>query len=298
MEAHAPYSLFPIVNCGPDWLTVTSERTGVSNALEDWGNSLLHKEKASAGQVTLARSLGYVGHRAAGLFVGSRPRSVMVQLSGPRCTPLAPEAIALCSNVSRLDLQVTVWTEGEQPHLGAWTYKLMVAQPSRVGHPSRLALTVGHPDGETLNVGRRVSASYGRLYDKTAEAGWGVPRLLWRYEVELKGKAAKQQALRLADKGWRPTHVCRLVHDWYTMKGVRPSFSLPSNEHASQLEFAGENRDVLAWYRDSLSKSIARSCARFGSAAVIEALGLSKLIDGGKSNGAPIGAPPTVEAHR
>lgn len=283
MEAQAPYSVFPILNCGPDWLTVTSKRRGVSNDLQDWAYAHLEKQNATDGQVSVAKRLGYVGHSTLGLFAGCNNTHVMVQLSGPRCAPLAPQAIRFSSNVSRLDLQVTVWTEGEQPHLGAWTYKAMVSAQPVCGRPRRLGLIVGHPDGETMTVGRRVSDSYGRLYDKTAEANLGAPRLLWRYEVEWKRKEARRVAMLLEEGQFRPTHACKLVHAWYTKRGVQPSFSPPDADNASQHAIAGPTRDVLAWFRSSVSVTIRRAMNDHGREVVLDALGLSNQIGGGPS---------------
>lgn len=297
MVPHPPYSIFPIVNCGVDWLTVTSNYRGAGNPLEMWGSALLEQEKATAGQVTVAKRLGYAGLSASGLFLGRRPDGVMMQLSGPRCSPLATQAINLSTSVSRIDLQVTIWTEGEQPHLARWTRDRMLELPRAVGRQSRFVLTEGFPDGETLNVGRRASAFYARLYDKTAEVGSAVPRLLWRYEVELKQSIARQLAVQIAAQQCCPKHVCTLVHAYYTKKGVRPSFTPPSNEHAFQLDIAGASRDVLTWYRESLSKSIQTSILRFGQPAVLEALGLSKLIERGNDNGTARADEATLEAH-
>lgn len=285
MVAQSPYSVFPILNCGPDWLTCTSKRRGVSNELEDWAMDQLHKAKAGDGQVSPAIRLGYSGLSTSGLFVGRRPADVCVQLTGPSCAPLATQAIKLASNVSRIDLQVTVWTEGEQPHLAAWTYKQLIARDQGVGRPRRLTLISGHPDGETLNIGKRSSDAYLRLYDKTAEASLGVPRLLWRYEVELKRKRARQVALQLAEQECRPQSVCTLVHVAYTKRGVEPSFSTSGNRNAFETPRANVTRDLLTWYRNSLSITIKTSIAKYGEPAVLDALGLSRLLQRGPNNG-------------
>ena len=285
MEAHNPYSLFPVINCGPDWLTCTSKRRGVSNDLEDWAMDHLQKEFAGSGRVLPAKCLGFSGHRGVGLFVGQRIGEVMVQLSGPRCAPLAIEAIRLASNVSRIDLQVTVWTEGEQPHLATWTYKQMLAQRHGSGRPGSFKLIVGHPDGETMTINKRISDSYGRLYDKTAEARLGAPRLLWRYEVEWKRREAQSLATRLARLQCSPTSVCKLVHAWYTKKGVEPCFTSDSTRNAFEPLTVELDRDILTWFRSSVRISIQRAINKHGRDAVLDALGLSNVLQRGPTNG-------------
>lgn len=290
----APYGAFAVVSCGPDWLTCTSKKSGVSNALQDWAMAELYKEKACDGQISQARRLGYAGWSGSGLFVGERPKEVLVQLTGPRCSPLAMEAITLSSNVSRLDLQVTVWTEGEQPALAEWTYKKLKERAAVSYVPFEFSLIVNHPQGATLNLGRRISDHYGRLYDKTAQLGKVTPRLLWRYEVEWKRKAARRQAMQLLEQRCSPTHVCKQVHAWYTKKGVQPSFSTSGNPHAEEAYITTPTRDVLSWFRDSVSITIAKAINRHGRVPVLSALGLMDHTQGGTINAGTASAQPIV----
>lgn len=275
MQAHAPYAEFPVVNCGVDWLTCTSKRRGVSNELEDFGMRELHKAKAANGQILAASRLGFRGHSAGHIFLGQRPGDVMVQLSGAPCTPLTQEAITLSTNVSRIDLQVTIWTEGEACDLATWTRDAMVRQRNGNVSGGSISLISTYPSGDTLSINRRCSDRYGRLYDKTAEADLGPPRLVWRYEVESKGRAARSLANTLGKHGVHPHHVSKLVHAWYTEKGVRPAFSSVSHHLTAELACEAPRRDVLTWFRDSLSKTVAKAIRQHGREVVLEALGLS-----------------------
>lgn len=274
MDPLPAYAEFPVICCGIDWLTLTSKRRGVSNALEEWGKGVLAQERATVGQSTVARRLGYVGLKVGSAFLGTRPDSVMFQLSGPRCTPLAQEAIRLSDNVSRIDLQTTVWTEGEEVDLSGWTFKQMIANRPAGPQAGALTLISNYPYGGTLGINRRSSDAYARLYDKSVEANLGAPRLVWRYELELKGIKARGLAERLAEYGTHPTHVNKLVHDFYTTKGVAPAFPLVSSQLNFGPSIATPERDVLTWMRTSLSKTIAKAIHKHGRQVVLEALGL------------------------
>lgn len=279
MLASPAYAEFPVINSGVDWLTVTSKRRGVSNELEDFGNELLRKEKANRGEIRLASRLGYRGLRSDTVFLGSRPGDCMLQVSGPACTPLTAEAITLATNVSRIDLQVTIWTEGEAVNLAKWTYERLCGLGLRGPQQSSMQLISGWPSGDTVSINSRASEWFGRLYDKTAEANLGQPRLVWRYEVEVKGRAARSLASQLRQHGVSPTHVSKIVHAWYTKKGVLPAFASPKYEYASQPPIEGPTRDVLTWMRESLSKTVSKAIAKHGQRAVLEALGLAHLLD-------------------
>lgn len=275
MDQQAAYALFPVVHCGVDWLTCTSKRVGVSNALEDFGVRVLKEELAGSGRILPANRLGFKGHRNDAVFLGNRPGDVMLQISGPSCTPLVREAITLSTGVSRIDFQVTVWTEGEACDLAGWTFRRLSSADHEGYRPRNFSLIASQPSGDTLSINRRVSDSYGRLYDKTAESSLGPARLLWRYEVELKGRAARRQATRLKEHGAHPTHVSRLVHDWYTRTGVRPAFARVEHEDALQPILAPPTRSVLDWFRQSLSITVSKAIREHGRQTVLEALGLN-----------------------
>lgn len=281
MEAHAAYARFPVICCGVDWLTVTSNYKGAGNPLERWADAEITNRLASGGAAQPAKRLGYQGQSVSGLFVGRNDQGVMCQLSGPACTPLAVDAIRLSTGVSRIDLQVTVWTEGEQPHLGRWTYERMLQRSNSNNRPGSFGLIIAHPAGETLTINRRVSSQFGRLYDKAAEQRWPVPRLVWRYEVEMKGNRARWLAKALATGGCNPTTVSSIVHAFYTMKGVEPAFvkSEPQDALVPYISPLGGN--VLDWYRSSVSKSIKRAVSEFGWDATLEALDLTGKFERG-----------------
>lgn len=281
MEPHPAYAEFPIICCGLDWLTCTSKWRGVGCPLEDYGKWLLTQECAADGQISAARRLGYVGHRTGSAFLGRRPDGVMVQISGPRCAPLADEAIRLSDNVSRIDLQVTVWTEGELPNLANWTYRRMTENRPKGPAAGALTLITNWPDGGTLGINRRCSEAYGRLYDKSEEAHLGEPRTVWRYELELKGTKARRLAKQLREHGTHPTHVNKLVHAFYTSKGVRPAFSPATSRCDYGPSIATPTRDVLTWFRKSLSKTISAAIHAHGRDVVLDALGLSNQTAGG-----------------
>lgn len=294
MLADLPYAQFPVLNCGVDWLTCVSKRQGVSNELEDFGYQLLRKEEAAEGRISAAKRLGYVGLKSGHIFLGKRPADVMIQVSGQLCTPLAENLIRLSTSVSRIDLQVTIWTEGEQVNLSQWTRDRMAHRRLISGEHGALDLISNWPAGGTLMINRRVTEEHGRLYDKTVESNLGPPRLVWRYEVETKGTRARQLAMRLVRDGVHPHIVNTLVHAWYTKRGVQPAFEPTCYEYASQPIIETPSRDVLSWMRLSLSKTISKAIAKHGERTVLEALGLSHLLERGSVNGATRTVHPTM----
>jgi hypothetical protein len=279
MEATQPqvYS-FTAIDAGPDYLTATAARGAEGRQFRDACELIEQSERAAGGDVHRATLRDYAGYRGVGFFVGVRREDRICVLSGPRC-PASFESIARSArNVSRLDLQVSVWTHGEQPALAREAYQQLTSQSRQRGRPRSLTLIQSHPKGETLNVGKRISDTYGRLYDWTAAHTKKEAATVWRYEVEFKRRLAARQASALLCAADRKTHTSNLVHAWFKVRGIPPSFSIEDTRLSSGLKLEEGERDCLAWFEASISKTIAREINRHGLPRVLLALGLSDKV--------------------
>lgn len=266
------------VSSGVDWLTATRKRDDGRSTFEEYGNWLITQERAAGGDVKPATLRDYTGHRADGLFVGRRTDDSIIVLSGPRASAYHWSVTRLASNVSRLDLQVTLWTHGEQPRLALHAYRRLSRRPPRRGRSPALTYIERRPQGETLNYGSRVSDTYGRLYDKASEASLGPARTLWRFEVEYKRRPALALARALARSDDPATDSRDIVRDWWVSKGLHPAWSESDSRKSFELPITERSRDVLSWFRSSLSKTVATAVNRYGIVAVIDALGLSHQV--------------------
>jgi DNA relaxase NicK len=99
-------------------------------------------------------------------------------------------AISL-GKVTRLDLAVDVMGSDEKV---SNIYNLLRAEPKR--YKAQKVTLMDGTSGSTVYVGSRASEKMVRIYDKGAERGTGQKWL--RFEVELKGGAARMEAARLA----------------------------------------------------------------------------------------------------
>src|ERR1044072_3303546 len=224
VQPQTTLSPFPVVGAGPDYITVTGKNGSPSLDLEFLSDREFSRAKEKGAKPLPASLLGYDGYKLEHYFFGRRTDDVMVRCSGPETLYLAKELIQAASNVSRLDLQVTIWTNGEQPHLGVHGYKHLTMYRRAYGRPGNLTLVQNHPQGETLNVNKRSSDSYGRLYDKATESQAGPARTIWRYEVEFKRRVALTRALDYASAPDGAAFTKLAVHSWFRGKGVDPAF--------------------------------------------------------------------------
>src|SRR4029450_7540547 len=115
--------IFPVVDAGVDYLTVTGAAASKALGLYDFAEQLLH-EKRNAGQyVRPAFRFGFRGLRSEHIFTGVNDHGSIVVVSGAECVPLASELITRSDNVARIDFQVTIATGTEAPLLANELYR-------------------------------------------------------------------------------------------------------------------------------------------------------------------------------
>lgn len=263
-----------IINAGVDWITATAKEGDNIQASDSLARHVLERALDAGEQVKPESRHGYIGHGSEGFFHGHGQRGRLTIASGAQASSLWSSIHNTHDHVSRLDLQVTIWTHGEQPHLGVQAYRCLRENPPAKVRVKNVTLISNHPKGETCNVGKRISDQYGRIYDKAAEAGLGDERTVWRYEVEYKNRRAGVVGAHLARSARRTSEVAALVRRWFLNRGIEPAFGFDEDSSTLELTLGSTRRDTLSWFRDTLSKTIERQIERHGLERVLDALGL------------------------
>lgn len=272
-----PYS-HTCIDAGVDYITATAALGDARTAFEDVGEAILQKEREAAVEIKAASLRDYRGFRSTGVFVGRRREDSIIVLSGSRASPDWKRVAQAATNVSRIDLQASVWTHGEQPALSRWYYQRMRRLPPSKGRPRSYSLIQSHPRGDTLYVGKRQSDYYGRIYDWSAAHKQGLARTVWRYEVEYKRQVARAYSRTLLASNDLRSDAEQLVHGWYNQRGLIPSWSVKDTRYSSGVLLDEPERDVLSWFDKSLSKTVATAINRHGLARVLDALHLSGIV--------------------
>lgn len=271
------YSFTPI-NSDVDWITATAQAGSSGRPFRQVGASIIDDERAAGGDVKPAALRDYVGWRGDGFFVGKRAADAIITATGRRAPPHWENVTRHADNVSRLDLQVTLWTHGEQPELAREEWENLRQLPPSRGRPRSLTLIQSHPHGETLNVGKRSSDAYGRCYDWATAHKAGEPRTIWRFEVEYKRLYASRHSRALLTVDDRERSIRDTVHAWFAVRGVRLPWSLQDSQLSVESSALEIQRDPLAWFETSVSKTLAKAINRYGLPRVLLALGLSDKV--------------------
>jgi hypothetical protein len=169
---------------------------------------------------------------------------------------------ALDQNASptRLDLAIDVFDVKIDPAAMAALPRVKAAP----GTARKWSTVKGHDDGCTAYIGSRKSEKFLRIYDKAAEQG--IPGGLWtRFEIELKGKAAKAAAAQIWRMGDadRPAFIKGLIRDLFNPDDEM--FQSIMDAPAVALVTEKDTRDTtLSWLMNTVSKSLAATMLRRG----------------------------------
>jgi DNA relaxase NicK len=273
---------YEIVSCGVDWITATTTGGNPSKEFDALGKSILERDMDMNREVRSSMRLGFIGYESEHFFIGHRGRERMIQASSSRADALATDIIKSASNVSRVDAQVTVFTDNDKPRLALHGYSSLTQSPSPKGRKSRLTLIQSQPEGDALLIGSRRSDYYARLYDKGVESQTAEARTLWRYEVEAKRGRAFALARALLNCDDLKTLCASFVHSWFARKGLEPFYEPKGVGQISLFHIDRRDSDALRWFRSTVSKAIRKAANRYGWPSVLEALELDASLNEGR----------------
>lgn len=278
MLSESASSVFDVVSAGVDWITATAKGGDAGLRMDRFASRELDSQRASGLKVFPQNRMGFEGSAGPHFFFGRRKDGVMVQVGGPLSDSLLDEIVPLASNVSRLDLQVTCFTQGEVVDLALNGWDRLKTLPPGTGRPRSYSLIIGHPSGQTLYINSRRSDNFGRLYDKGVQSKCGPAGLLWRYEVEFKRAVAKHHSAECHASRQSAVYAGGLVHSWMSLRGVLPAFA-PAGVLSSKCgRLQDSSKDVLTWFEQSLSVTVAKAIKQHGPKRVIESLGLQTYL--------------------
>jgi hypothetical protein len=247
-----------------DWLTASFHTHNSAERAKADADRWARSEVAEGAQVKPFRLGGYQGWLAGRVRLGTRLDGALLQLSGDLAERHVSEVSARASNVSRVDIAVTVRVGPEDGDLAADHYTEAVRY--RKVHPAgaRPLLTQDGDGGSTLYLGDRASNWFLRVYNKHAECleardleGAAHYEGCWRYELEVKGPDAFRQAQLYPGVFDRPGYCQAYVHQWAENHGLVPAFPYDGDQKLEPGFRRRSDRDTrLAWLSDSVRPAV------------------------------------------
>lgn len=225
---------------------------------------------------------GYVGLKIAGMRWATRPDSDIIMLSGNEaCLNWLPFAMC-CTNVTRVDLAVTVDLKNPEYDLSTRIYEWMCENRDLVKRSVQYTLIRNTNGGQTLYAGSRSSDQYGRLYDKGVEESGDRSQagLRWRYEVEFKSERALRIVEQLktysAENGVEQA-IADTVYQWFLARDIDPLWS--RNGPPMRMDITAtitSDEAKLMWLTKQVRPSVVQLLKHGKLPEVIDALGLDK----------------------
>jgi len=226
------------------------------------------------------RYSGYLGESTDGITWGSREDGSLVRLSGEMAHRHHQTALTFVSNVSRIDLEVTLLSSVADANFAEQCHYAARADQRVKAGMTRTSIIRSTPRGATCYIGSRSSDRYFRVYDKTAESEGAYPNWSWRFEVEYKKDRAWRVAQEILKGHGRPETIRGIVEQAFLDYGYHlPCLALPPSWRDKGVRHETNDERRLAWLQKSIRPMIENLSEGVPLGTVLEALGLPLMID-------------------
>jgi hypothetical protein len=210
-----------LVHCGCDWITVTTQGGIQSSHLFEAGQFLIREAVTQGNQKKPWSMSGFHGYKAGCAQVGTREKEVMVRLSSDFAHQYWKEVYDDADNCTRFDVQATFRVSAPVgPLIKRHFDQAKRVCQKRLRAPTLSALYTNNGPS-TLYFNRRISESFGRIYDKGAESKLDHWRDCIRYEVEFKGSEAKRKSASIRLQSNPDVAAGWLAISFFSGRGIR-----------------------------------------------------------------------------
>lgn len=266
---------------GVDWVTLTlqAEREGY----RDWAMDAMKwvEEGEKRGDIEKAVSLnGYSGYMCSGRFIGSRKHDTMLRVSGQDATWALWEYWRKDCNVSRLDLQITIWPKRHTPGSiikrgYARAKERWTSSPRKAPEPR---LFMDKRGSATVMIGSPKSRFMLRVYDKGGASQEDWYKGAVRYELQMRDELAREVAGNIVARGLRGMYMatrdtvireCR-KRDIDPLEGAADDYAVASSLKREQPDVERQ----LAWLQSQVAPTVRRLAALGKLSEVFLALGV------------------------
>lgn len=271
---------FEFIDPTVDWITCTmfsAQARGMAKAL--WYH-VAEEEREYDKEPRQWVFKGYRGFTTKYVSWGTREDSDIFVLRGQIANAWFGQVLDSADNVTRLDLAVTIRFREPSDQLIQRYWDHICDRWPKGAAPRSYARVIGLDGGATLYVGKRVSAEFGRVYDKGIQASLAPEATMWRYEVEIKKPSASLVAASLPRDLSPGPWIQAYVFDWFFAREVMPAFDRTEVSIVVERYARVKSDEItIAWLRKSVKPAILRLQSSGKLEQVLEALGLAEEMD-------------------
>lgn len=267
-----------VLAAGVDYITATAAEPAYADLLRALGWDLVYGQAEEGNDLRPWLWKGYDGYTCGSVQTGSRSDGVLIRVSGGYAAECFTRIMPFAAHISRLDCAVTVrLPEAANPAKEAYEQGPPEATAARGRRLSKGSHIETWSEGETVYLGSRKSARFGRLYNKGLESKEDAYRDAWRWEVEFKGPTTTALARSVSESGRQSEAVLAYVWDTYAAWGLPPVWGRGADVPVASLGRPPSDDDRrLAWLATQVRPAIQRLLKRGRRADVLSALGLDE----------------------
>lgn len=242
------------------------------------GNRLLEEEVREGNDVRPWSHKGFVGWACGGVDMGQRSDCSIVRLRSTTARESWFDVYQEATNCSRLDLQVTVRFDSTEP--AAIIHKCWkVAQRVKAyGKAQEWHLRRDSSKGNTLELGRRVSDRWARIYDKRLQSKLAHYDGCVRFEMQTGNRTALRYAGALADGRSSYHSIIRILRSYFEDRGIYLDLPADGVETISLPPKSSDLDRWLEWAKTGVRPRVKQAVERDRMPEVIEALGLTGFV--------------------
>jgi hypothetical protein len=209
-----------VANAAVDYVTAVGENKSGQKNVEILGLELIDLARRDGNKQhrSTARGRDVISAGWARLERGD-DRSIL-RVSGPHAASACRQAVGIADNLSRIDLQTTVRFNRDISSLAREHERELRRVQRERGAPLYTSLILSRSRGDTLYVGSRRSAYFGRVYNKRLESKDPAYDRCWRYEVEVKSDGTRSLAKRIESGELEAPEISALVAGWFRRHGA------------------------------------------------------------------------------
>lgn len=271
-----------VLSVGVDWLTVTQKHGPEAEIIRATALGLADVELHNGMYGRPWGANGYEGFSVGHLEYGERNEDVICRVHGDCSHAHWHRLYALCRNVSRIDLEVTVRTS-EDPRFVVRRHLRELQRSSRsLKRGPQVEYKVDHQGGMTVYSGNVQSARRLRIYDKERESGSPLWAGCVRYEAQYNGKKGLWATSALYGREDFYRRIGALVLGFVQERGGRCGHLLNRFTSGSDVStpqpYPMQPTDAertLRWFEKSVAPAARRVVELKGQQAVLESLGLA-----------------------
>lgn len=217
------------------------------------------KEQDAGRRVHNRWMLGYYGRVGEHCFLGKNEEGCMMQMSSALAWSRWYDAGNHSDRCTRLDLQVTWPTLDDPGEYIREMYEVGKLRPKTEGKQPELQITDTPEGAKMLTSGSRQSEVYGRMYDKWRESKMPEYKQCVRWEIEVKGQAARDlNAYMRVNKSEAGT-TRAIVKEFWQKRGMTPFWeTFEAMEGIPPMKRSKTDETKIAWLAAQVAPTLTK----------------------------------------